>query len=65
MMTKEEFTKRLISLHGQLKALVMHDGVSQETALCRFLAYAETSIMFAIMDIDEFVEIKDDDKDDE
>lgn len=63
MMSKEEFRDRLITLHGQLKALTMHDGVSGETALYRFLAYAETSIMFAVMDIDEFEEIKDDDKD--
>lgn len=62
-MSKEEFRDRLITLHGQLIVLTMHDGVSPETALYRFLAYAGTSIWFAIMDTDEFEEVKEDDKD--
>lgn len=64
-MSKEEFKQRLMSLQDETHELVMADEVFQESALYGFLASAKMSMIYAVMHVDEFKEIKDDDKDDE
>lgn len=64
-MSKEEFRQRLMSLQNETHELVMANEVSSESALYGFLSSAKMSMLYAVMHVDEFKEIKDDDKDDE